>query len=501
MTPFTFLPPWWPILEAWVDWFLDYTWWWLGGAVALAIVIRSLRYWWSRRHGTSTVYGSSAWASRWQLRRWGAFNREGFMLGSAYGHDVRSPREQNVVLFYPPGEGKTSGPITASLVARCASSAVVLDLSGELIDLTATYRATLGPVYIWEPTSLTSDLMNPYDLVDWGTMDETEQLQRLMSHVVSSQGLRTSSGAAHYERVADQTLVLTSQYVAHEHTPPSCTFEEMLDFFSLPKKPVKVLEELTQHWHPSVSRGASRMLQQTPRKIQDDWTAAAEWLTRWEDPKLSRNTSATTIPWRELQHGDRPMTIYLRMSSDDARGRLNRLVRMIYDLMVFQLTHRGIRDYRRELDWYFDDVGVLGDFPPMDDIVVEHRKDGFRLIAAFQSPEQAWHESGRYAGLLNSCGCWVISRQNSPDSAKFLEAKLGDTTVTEAVDRVNTSGWRFGHSRGMQAYKRPLLTYGEIQSMAPGQVVMCVRHLKVYGQRMNVYEDRRFQPYLGRRAS
>jgi len=496
------LVPWWPQLTRWTD-TVEAQWtWWLGGAVALSLAIRLLRVWWLLRH-TSTVHGSETWATKWQLWRAGCFNTEGFILARAYGRYIRSLFEQNVVLFAPPGEGKTSGPIAGGLVARTQSrsrtpSAVVMDLSGELIELTARYRSTLGPVYIWEPASLTSDLLNPYDLVDWGTANETEQVQRLTSHVVSSMGLRTSSGAAHYERVADDVLATLSQYVAYASTPHRCTFAQMLDVFSdVTKKPRVFLQSLAHHEHPSIRRGAGRLLQQSERKLSDDWSAATEWLTRWEDPKLARSTSRTTIPWRALQVGPDPMTLYIRVSSDDARGRLHRLIRMTYDLMVFQLAHTGVRSQRRELDWYFDDVGILGDFPPLDDIAVEHRKDRYRMIAAFQAPEQAWHESGRYAGLLNSCGCWVIYRQNSPDSAKFLEAKLGETTVMEPLQRVTTSIGRWGRSRSLQPYKRPMLTYGEIQSMRPGKVVVCLRDLKVQGDRISVYADRHFQPYLG----
>jgi len=275
----------------------------------------------------------------------------------------------------------------------------------------------------------------------------------------------------------------------------------MLDFYSSSElKPREVLQSMTSHPHPSVRRGASRLLQKTPQKLQDDWNAATEWLTRWEDPQLARATSATTIPWQTMQTGPTPMTLYFRISSDDARGRLHRLYRMVTDLMVFQLAElkRAHAGSVRDLDWVFDDVGVLGDFPPLEDIVVEHRKDQFRLMAMFQAPEQAWHDAGHRSGLLNSCGCWVISRQNSPDSAKFLESKLAETTVVEPVDRT-TIGSTWSRSRGVQSYKRPLMTFGEIQSMAPGEVVMCLRHLKVKGERLNVYHDRVFQKVLQRR--
>lgn len=472
---------------------------WVVGAIywALLMVIILLRLRRSRqRQPDPEGHGSAAWSTRRDARREGCFKPGGMLLGIVTGHYCYSPPEQSVAVFGPPGEWKTAGVVIPTILTS-TRSLLILDLSGDLIEQTFQHRSSVGPTFIWEPTSPTSGHLNPWDMIRWDPIDVVEDCQRLSSHVVRPMAQESSAGAEHYERVADDVLTITSLYLGLTHG--HCHGEMLLDYFSTPGQSAQaLLKRLESSPHRAVSRGASRLLKQGARKVEEQWAAATEWLTRWEDPKLAWNTHDTTIPWQDLQQSDRPMTIYLRLSPDDAHGRLNRQLRMMVDLMTYQLTNRLARDYRHGLDVIMEDVGELGTTPPIiPDMAAFKRKYGWRLMVIFQSPGQALEASGRSSKLLNSCGCWVIYRQNDPYSAEYLSKKLADRTVVEPVTRVTKSwGRRRSTSVGVQTHRRPLMTSGEIQSMNH-EVIICVRHLRFEGTPIHVYTDRHFRRALG----
>jgi type IV secretion system protein VirD4 len=450
-----------------------------------------------RRRAAPTTLGSAAWATKAEVQEEGAFNATGMVLGEAFGKILRSPFEQNVVIFGPAGEGKTVTNVLTTLTSCDDASLLVLDMSGELVAKTAPYRAPLGSVYVLDLNDPDSpDACNPLDLVRWDTDYAFEDCQRLASHIVKPRGTQASSGAEHYERVATAIIPLAILY-GHESGTFS-TFAGMLDYFSDPSRTVEqALRAMGGMPHPTLQRGVGRLTKQVLNQLRHDWTAAAEWLTLWEGPILARNTSRTTIPWAAMQHGARPMTVYLRIASGDAHGRLRPVVRMLLDQVLFQLTNRPPTTHVRELILVLDDVGELGYFGILEDIAAFKRKWGLRLMLPFQSPSQVWHEQGRFAGVLNSCGCWVIYRQNDPDSARYLAEKLGERTVEAPADRVSSKGWLTRPTRtvGESVYRRDLLSAGEILSLRRDEVIVCIRGSKVRAKRINAY---RRQPFAGR---
>jgi type IV secretion system protein VirD4 len=493
LTPLTTLIPWMAPRDLWtVSWVV------IGLCALTMLAIRYTR----SRQATQAVafgagYGSSSWATERQLRQLGAFGEDGMVLGIAHGSYVRTPPEQNVIVFGPPGEGKSRGPVLATITADYLrpKSMIIVDLTGDLLEKTIDYRASLGPVHVFFPGEIGYGRMNLSDLIRWGTPFEMDDAQRSASFIVTPDASTGSSGAEHYERMAKIILPLGLLYTRYG-PGQRCSYEGLLDFFTAPRQPIPVLlQRILAMGHKHMRRIASLLTEETPSKLRDDWLAAAEWLLPWNSAVLAYNTNATTIPWQDLQHGPKPSTLYIRMSPADARGRLRPVLRLVLDQMLFQLTNRPPSDYDHPIYLILDDVAELGRLPIMDDVASFKRKFGFQLMAVFQSPSQAWHETGRFTTLFNACGCWVIYRQNEPDSAKYLAEKLGETTVTETVERVEVSpfGAARRRARTKQQRRRMLLTPGEVGSIPPDKVAICIKDQKVWADQVNVYEDVNFQ--------
>jgi type IV secretion system protein VirD4 len=294
--------------------------------------------------------------------------------------------------------------------------------------------------------------------------------------------------------------MLTMGILYAHYTPElSSSPEGVLDFFSSPGESIpSMLTRMAGMENRTLQRSAARLKKMSVTQVRDSWSAAVEWLTTWDDPILARHTNRTTIPWWRLQHGKHPMTIYFRLHPMDARGRLRSFFWLLLEQMTTYLAQRPGRRDRRVLYDIFDDMAEFGRLPIAADIASYRRKDRIYLMGSFQTPTQWWHAAGKYDGLFGSCGVWVIYRQNEPDAAAYLSKKLGERTVIERTMQVSQSGLvgTSRQSRGYRAHGRQLLDPGELMSLDPDEVVVCVLRHKVKAQRLNVYTDRRFKNRL-----
>ena len=406
----SFVPPW---LPPWLTWGTQRRWWLLGGGMAGLLLFGALITRWKKQG--SDVYGSAIWATIHDIKAMNMFEDSGVLLGQAYGRDLYAPAEQNVLVLGPPGEGKTAGTVLWTM-AQWRGSLLVLDLKGSLLRRTKTIRAQYGPVYVFEPTKpATSDRMNPLDAVHWDRRSQIYETGRLSGHLTKGPVAVSTGEGAHYERIATIVIHAVSLFVGHS-TRYDRSIPGMLHCMSSPGKSIpEILEEMDDLGHPVLSQIVGRLQKETAPRLAAEWAAAIEWLTVWDDPDLAQTMSSTTIPWTEMQSQPDPMTIYLRVTADEAKGRLQPVLRLLLDQILAYLTLGDPGQHRHELLVVLDDAAELERLPIIQTIAAFGREFGIRLMVVFQSPMQVWEAYGREASLFNTCGTWVIYRQNDPD--------------------------------------------------------------------------------------
>jgi type IV secretory pathway TraG/TraD family ATPase VirD4 len=119
--------------------------------------------WRHRRHHKERLH-SPAWADRRDLRPLTASppgrgrdepSAEGRLwLGQHHGRDVLVPKATSVMVVAPTRTGKSTRLVIPNLL-RWDGPAVVTSVKRDVLDLTATRRATFGPVALFDPTGAT----------------------------------------------------------------------------------------------------------------------------------------------------------------------------------------------------------------------------------------------------------------------------------------------------------------------------------------------------------
>ncbi|HYL70609.1 MAG TPA: type IV secretory system conjugative DNA transfer family protein, partial [Candidatus Dormibacteraeota bacterium] len=96
---------------------------------------------------------ATTWARRqqWPAPRGRHGSRCTFVLGSRGGSRIHVQPESSVLVVGPTRSGKTSALVAPNLL-RWSGPAIVTSTKGELVDVTAGHRQSIGPVYVYDPT-------------------------------------------------------------------------------------------------------------------------------------------------------------------------------------------------------------------------------------------------------------------------------------------------------------------------------------------------------------
>jgi type IV secretion system protein VirD4 len=478
----------------------------LGGGTVAGML---LRHWVShalthpRQPHADEAYGSASWATEREVWGAGLLSGDGVVLGQLGPSPdalLRAGR-LHVIGVGPSGIGKST--LLICTLRSWMGDAIVLDLTGDLIKHTAAYRP--GDVYIWEPASLSSMRLNPYDLVRWRTPFETMDVQRVSAHLTAIDEAQKSDIGTYYKDIAELVLTFTPIYLYYDRLDPSSgeslgvSPRGLMTFLrNVPAESLeKLLERMARMPHETVRLGAQALLKETPTRRVDGWNAAARWLNPWIDPVLSQatatdveNSRTIRIPVKDLQQGYTPITLYIRATPEDVQGRLRNQIRLMLEQVLMWAKDRDAEAYERELLVALDDMAELGYVSLVERIAAFDRKYGIRLCTLLQDFNQLWKHFGPYTSLLSNCGVWVVFQPNDPRNADFLTGKLGDMTWREPTVRVTRQPFSlFGsRSRAEVSHARPLMTSEEVQKMSPDEVLIFTRGLKIKARAVRYFD-------------
>lgn len=486
---------------------------------AAAVLLAVVRM---KRTPNSDAYGSAKWATTPQLERAGLLGDDGVVLCQTNdarfsaqpdgkgglkwtmgrsGRLLRHDGPEHVFVFAPTRSGKGVGIVLPTLLAW-RHSALIYDIKKELWTGTAGWRRKFSHCWRFEPTAHDSIRFNPLLEIRRGAF-EVKDTQNVADILVDPTGEKESKD--HWQTTAHKLLVGAILHVLYAGADKSLT--GVLRFLTDPSRTQFDTLQLmlnTAHLptgpHPVVAGAAREMLNKSENELSGVFSTATSCLGLYDDPIISRNTSASDFRITDLMNAERPVSLYLVVPpSDLARTRpiirlmLNQIGRRLTESMEFG----DKKAYRHRMLVLLDEFPSLGRLDFFETALAFVAGYGLKCLLIAQSLNQLEKAYGPKNSILDNCHIRVTYTANDDHTAKRISDLLGQGTQTKR--QLNFSGSRLGPwlgnvSENEQEYARPLLTPGEVLQLPFDDAIVLAGGVSPYrGRKLMYYLDNRFK--------
>ncbi|HEX6956358.1 MAG TPA: IncP-type conjugal transfer protein TraG [Ferrovibrio sp.] len=523
--PAWFMPLGWPIYRPWQL----FTWWYAyapyapavfgraGNLAAIGGLLAGLAGWLmgllqGRRRARCTTFGSARWASAAEIRRAGLMAGRGVILGGMGARYLRHDGPAHVIAVAPTRGGKGIGLVVPTLLSW-PGSVIVHDIKGENWSLTAGWRSRFSRCLLFDPTDRRSARFNPLLEVRKGP-NEVRDVQNIADILVDPEGALERRN--HWEKTAHALLVGAILHVLYAEADKSLS--RVASLLSDPQRSFEhTLRAMmaTNHLgsadrpevHPVVAAVARELLNKSDNERSSVLSTAVSFLTLYRDPIIETITSACDWRIADLMHAARPHSLYFVIPPSDI-ARTKPLIRLILNQIGRRLTETfapeeapapapgqgdrastwrraaeaGRRGQRRrhELLLMLDEFPALGRLDFFETALAFMAGYGIRAYLIAQSLNQVAKAYGENSAILDNCHIRIVFACSNEQTAKRISDSLG--TATQSRQQRNLAGprlalWLPHTAVSQQEVARPLLTPGEIMTLAPSDELVLVTGL------------------------
>jgi type IV secretory pathway TraG/TraD family ATPase VirD4 len=375
------------------------------------------------------------------------------------------PELGNCLVVAPTRGGK--GLLAVSQLLTWNQSAIVNDIKGDLYQQTAGYRATLGNVYVIDPTGWG----NRYDPLH-GRMTEDE-LYASAHHLL----YQAHEGEAEVFTLRAMVMLNLMLYAARRERIAPFPYIRFLDRIGP--------EGTAARLHSISPELAQQFLHQDFLKANFDnrfllscWGTMSARLRPLLTETIIRSLSGADFTAGELMTGTRPVTVYLRVPEREL-GALAPLIRLLFASFIDTL----ITTYDEARGQGCRPVLVLADeagrtaIPMLADHAATVVGRHISLWVAVQSLSQLKTVYGAYRAdtLMNNCDSQIFYRQASQETAEYLERSLG---YRSGYARSETLQGGQETSEGRAERPVPLLSSQDVTQLTDSEVIAFHHNLR-----------------------
>jgi len=495
-----FFAPW-----AWLQWFYLYgeryasaflkTMWPIEIAIVIGIAVAWISRFLNKTDKPSHAHGSARWAHEDDIFKAGLFKEHGVVLGQSQDNRIlRHDGPEHVLAIAPTRGGKGVGLVIPTLLSW-QESALIFDPKGENWQITSGYRATLGPCYCFEPTSLKTARFNPLMEVRKGVC-EVKDAQNIADIIVDPDGrLETRN---HWQNAAHSLLVGTILFVIYEW--PRKSLAGVLVFLTRPDKPFEeVLQEMLSSQHPVVQSVAQEMLNKHAEERSGVLSTAISLLSIFHDPLIAHATDEHDFTALSLKNNESPASLYLVLPPSDI-SRLRVLIRIMLNQIGRILTeHQDVNNKRRVL-FLLDEFPAMGRLEFFESALAYMAGYGLKAFLVCQSLNQLQKAYSERNSILDNCHVRVAFANNDDQTARRISALLGEETATK--EQVSWSGSRFdmylkNTSTSRVEFGRPLLLPSEINRLPANEEIVLINGMPpILAHKIRYFADNRFKSHV-----
>jgi type IV secretion system protein VirD4 len=326
----------------------------------------------------------------------------------------------SMITIAPPGSGKTQCNVFPNLLTW-TGPAVVLDVSGDIYEHTAGWRArNVGPVYRFSPLEPeSSHRYNPLAFVR-SSADYIWEDSRLLAELMI---VPSNSSDPFWENEARTVVTAAIAAIVYANPPERRPFNDVLDILfggpawdSMIRTLGMAVDVRVMMQHATSLGGMNE------KTLSSVLQVARSSLSAWTGERIARVTSTSDWDPIDLRNGSNP-TIYICMRPNEVDSYLS-LLRVFIGQHIRRLTAGDVPAHGAPpILFMLDELPRLKNMPPVDEALNIGRKYGLRLWMFAQSVGQLQNAYENADGMMGSCAVRVYM---NPSGADGLADKLSE---------------------------------------------------------------------------
>ncbi|NEK15037.1 type IV secretory system conjugative DNA transfer family protein [Rhizobium leguminosarum] len=338
------------------------------------------------------------------------------------GPEFMYDMNESLITVAAPGTGKSQGHVLRNLL-YLEAPAVVLDIKGEMRDLSAGWRQeAVGPVHIFAPTTPAASLhYNPLDFIENDLETAWDAARKLADLLVIP--TQQKGGDTYFEDRARDMITTAVLDVALSEEGAKRTMTSVLDrlYLSDDTQLVAWFEHLESLNVSQLRRQASALKGMPQKQREGILDSARRQLEIWQSPAIERLTGQSTFSADRLRLENG--TLYLCVALDDIKKYAS-VLRVIIGQTVQQLCRAAPEAGSRTVTFFLDELPRLGRMDVIEEALDVGRGFGVRLWMFCQNTGQLETAYPNAAGMMKSC---AIRAFMNPDehTAHQLSQNLG----------------------------------------------------------------------------
>lgn len=442
-----------------------------------------------------TLHGSAKKADRGIVKKMELDSElhEGIVLGEFQRKFLVMAKSLSIMMFAPPGTGKTSCVIIPTLLFL-RNSVIVTDFKGELYRITAAVRSRFSKIVYFNPADRRSKRFNPFD----GDL-LPEDLLDLKSYITNVAGILIKddkNGKSYFSNAARDSFVFVAYWLIWKNGSTSIpqVREKLVESPDVADTLRDMIEDLEEEQcafmnHPQYEEEKDYIVKSliqdgnavlVPAEATDQWTGVLGTLTNalnpFSDPRIEQATSGKSdiIP---SQLRDEITSIYIVIKDKD-RKRLAPIISLMYEMIATELISEETTDEDNNVTFILDEFIRLGKVEYLVELPDISRSYGVNCIYAAQDSAQVrkHYSAEELETLMSSCNYRVIFQQNNLKTAKETADTIGTFTNTKvSVSKSNKKVLQTDVSKSESEEAIQLITAQDILNLNQNKVIIMAK--------------------------
>jgi type IV secretion system protein VirD4 len=340
----------------------------------------------------------------------------------------------SILTIAPPGSGKTTCNVVPNLL-RWPGAAVVLDVKGEIYDLTSKWRSTIGPIIRFSPLDPQhSQCYNPLAFVRRESLYVWEDAMNAANMMlIPGQG---GDKNKMWEDLARDLLTAIIADLAFWERPEDRPMSKVLSILNR-----NGWDEFVERLRLNPEIGAMRdmgvsLAKENPETLASILTVARSSLNSWKGERIGMITRKSDWHPLDLRRGAHP-TIYICINSEDIDTYASLLRVFIAQHLNALLSQKVPPQGAEPILFCLDEFPRLGGMRPIEKALEVGRGFGIRLWLFAQNFGQIEAAYENADGLMENCLVRTFMNPTVASAGKIAE-EIGKAGIAQGADNDST---------------------------------------------------------------